>query len=438
MTVDRQLGFWMATALVIGNIIGIGIFVQPASLAPYGLNALLAWAVTAAGCVALAWALALLARQMPQADGPFSYISATLGEVWAAAALWCYWIAVWVGTATIAVGVAGYFASVLPVFAEVPPAVLAASLLWLFTAINLLGIRSGGWVQLVTSALKLAPLALVLGFGLWTLLTEPAAYTQSLPATPLSLSATMAASTIALFAMLGIESAVVPASRVRDPARTLPRATMAGTLLAALVYVAVTAVALLLVPQSGLAESAAPFVTVLDHFMGVGNGRWLGLLILVSGMGAVNGWTLLAGELTRTLADHRLLPAVFGRSNRFGAPANALLLAGLLGTALALMNYSRSFVDGFTFLTVVATAANLPLYLCCVLGLLVLVRRSPGSLPRFTGVIGTFGVAYTVFTFAGVGLEPFLWALALVLMGIPIYLLRRWRGRAAAQPVLKA
>jgi APA family basic amino acid/polyamine antiporter len=324
MTADRQLGFWMATALVIGNIIGIGIFVQPASLAPYGLNALLAWAVTAAGCVALAWALALLARQMPQADGPFSYISATLGEVWAAAALWCYWIAVWVGTATIAVGVAGYFATVLPVFAAVPPAVLAASLLWLFTAINLLGIRSGGWVQLVTSALKLAPLALVLVFGLWTLLTEPAAYTQSLPATPLSLSATMAASTIALFAMLGIESAVVPASRVRDPARTLPRATMAGTL-------------------------------------------------------------------------------------------------------LALMNYSRSFVDGFTFLTVVATAANLPLYLCCVLGLLVLVRRKPGSLPRFTGVIGTFGVAYTVFTFAGVGLEPFLWALVLVLMGIPVYLLRRRR-----------
>ena len=248
----------------------------------------------------------------------------------------------------------------------------------------------------------------------------------------------MAASTIALFAMLGIESAVVPASRVRDPARTLPRATMAGTLLAALVYVAVTAVALLLVPQAELAGSAAPFVTVLDHFMGVGNGRWLGLLILVSGMGAINGWTLVSGELTRTLAHHRLLPPVFGRSNRLGAPGAALLLVGALGTLLALMNYSRTFVEGFTFLTVVATAANLPLYLCCALGLVVLARRRTQSLPRTAGVVGAIGIAYTVFVFAGVGLEPFLWALALVLMGIPIYLLQRWRARHATQPGLNA
>lgn len=429
MSVDRQLGFWMATALVVGNIIGIGIFIQPASLAPYGLNALIGWAITVIGCVALAFVLAALARQMPQADGPFGYIGGTLGELWAAAALWCYWIAVWVGTATIAIGVAGYVAGVLPALAGVPPAVLAASLLWLFTAVNLLGIRSGGWVQLVTAALKLTPLLLVLGFGLWVLLREPAAYVQGAPATPLSLSGTMAASTIALFAMLGIESAVVPANRVRDPERTLPRATLAGTLLAALVYVAVTSVALLLVPQRELAQSSAPFVTVLDHFIGVGNGRWLGLLILVSGMGAVNGWTLLAGELTRTLAEHRLLPAMFGRSNRFGAPANALLLAGLLGTALALMNYSRTFVDGFTFLTVVATAANLPLFLCCALGLIVLASRQR-SLSWRASLAGLIGLVYTVFVFAGVGLEPFLWALALVLMGIPIYLLRRW-GRPA-------
>jgi len=428
----------MATALVVGNIIGIGIFVQPASLAPYGLNALLAWAVTVIGCIALALALALLARQMPQADGPFTYIGTALGGVWAAAALWCYWIAVWVGTATIAVGVAGYVATELPVFAGVPPAILTAGMLWLFTLVNLLGLRSGGRVQVLTAALKLTPLVLVLGFGLWTLLSEPAAFVSNVPPTPVTLSGTMAAAAIALFAMLGIESAVVPASRVQNPERTLPRATLTGTLLAALVYVAVTAVALLLIPQARLAASAAPFVTVLDHFIGVGNGRWVGFLILVSGMGAVNGWTLLSGELTRTLASHGLLPALLGRCNRRGAPAAALLLVAVLGTLLALMNYSRSFVEGFTFLTVVATAANLPIYTCCALALVVLARRRPGSLPRPAVTVGLIGIGYTVFVFAGIGTEPFLWALALMATGIPIWLLRRRRAAAAALPEPKA
>jgi len=252
------------------------------------------------------------------------------------------------------------------------------------------------------------------------------------PPTPVTLSGTMAAAAIALFAMLGIESAVVPASRVQNPGHTLPRATLTGTLLAALVYVAVTAVALLLIPQARLAGSAAPFVTVLDHFIGVGNGRWVGFLILVSGMGAVNGWTLLSGELTRTLANHGLLPARLGRCNRRGAPAAALLLVAVLGTLLALMNYSRSFVEGFTFLTVVATAANLPIYTCCALALVVLARRRPAGLPRAALMTGIVGIGYTVFVFAGIGTEPFLWALALMAMGIPLWLLRRRRGAAVA------
>ena len=91
----RQLGLGMATALVVGNTIGMGIFMQPAALAPYGLNALTGWAAVIIGCVCLAITFAALARKLPQADGPFGYVRATLGEVIAFPALWCYWISVW-------------------------------------------------------------------------------------------------------------------------------------------------------------------------------------------------------------------------------------------------------------------------------------------------------------------------------------------------------
>jgi APA family basic amino acid/polyamine antiporter len=416
-----QLGFWMCTALVVGNTIGIGIFMQPASLAPFGANAFLAWGITVAGCALLAVVFATLARRLPEADGPFGYMRATIGDGAAFAALWCYWISLWVSNAAIAVGVVGYLDAVIPAIGQVPPALAASVLIWIFIAVNLLGARTGGEVQVVTSALKLAPMLLVMVLGAWTLLTEPGAYDGHMAATPVTFPATLAASTIALFAMLGLESATVPASQVRDPERTIPRATLAGTLLTAAIYMAVTAIALRLVPHQVLEASGAPFVDVLERLLGAGTGRWLALFVVISGVGALNGWTLLVGELTRTLASNGTLPTVLARSNARGAPALALVFTGVLATAVALMNYSKSLVEGFTFLSIVVTAANLPLYVGCAAALVLLWRRDRRSLPRLAWVAGLGGLLYSVYAFVGVGLEPFLWAVALALAGLPLY-----------------
>jgi len=419
----------MCTALVVGNTIGIGIFMQPASLAPYGANAFLAWAITVAGCALLAVVFAMLARRLPEADGPFGYMRSTLGEGAAFIVLWCYWISVWVSIAAIAVGVVGYLDAVVPVLGDVPPALAASVLIWVFVAVNLLGARTGGEVQVVTSVLKIAPMLLVMALGAWTLLTEPAAFHGNMAATPVTVPATLAASTIALFAMLGLESATVPAGQVRDPERTIPRATLVGTLLTAGIYILVTAVALTVVPHEVLGASGAPFVDVLERLLGSGTGRWLALFVVISGIGALNGWTLLMGELTRTLATHGTLPAALARSNGRGAPALALVFTGALATGVALMNYSRSLVEGFTFLSIVVTAANLPLYVGCAIALLLLWRGDQRSVPRLAWLTGGGGLLYSVYAFVGVGMEPFLWAVALASVGLPLYW---WRSRRAA------
>jgi APA family basic amino acid/polyamine antiporter len=135
----------------------------------------------------------------------------------------------------------------------------------------------------------------------------------------------------------------------------------------------------------------------------------------------------LVGEITRTFGARGLLPAALGRNNSRGAPAAALIFTGLLATGVTLMNYSRSLVEGFTFLSVVVTAANLPLYLLCAGALLVLWRRQPGTLPAGAWLAGAAGAVYSVFAFVGVGIEAFLWALALVSAGIPLYVWRRLR-----------
>ncbi|HET9693889.1 MAG TPA: amino acid permease [Steroidobacteraceae bacterium] len=432
----KELGFWMCTALVVGNTIGIGIYVLPASLAPYGFNAMLGWAITVVGMSILARVYAQLAREFPSADGPHAYIERTTGRLAAFVAIWCYWLSLWITNAAIAIGVVGYLGKAVPALEAVAPALQSLALLWLFVIVNLAGVRAGGRVQVITTALKLLPMLYIVGLGAWVLLSEPAAYTRHPPTTPITLADLMAASTIALFAMLGIESAAVPAGRVRDPERTIPRSTMVGTLLTAAIYIAVSSIALLLLEQERLAASSAPFSEVLDDYGGIGHSRLLAVFVVVSGLGALNGWTLLVGELTASLGRHGFLPAVTQRLNSRGAPAVGLVVTGLFATAMLLMNYSKSLVEGFTFLTLVVTAANLPLYLLCAFALVVLARRGERRVPAGVRVLGVLGTAYSIFAFVGLGREPFLWSLALAAAGLPVYWMLR--GRRTSTPLTPA
>jgi APA family basic amino acid/polyamine antiporter len=425
----KELGFWMCTALVVGNIIGVGIFVLPASLAPFGLNALAGWGITVAGMAMIAHVFARLARDLPEADGPYDYIRRRLGDPPAFLAIWCYWISLWVTNAALVIGVVGYLQAAIPAASAVPPVVLALSLLWAFVLVNLLGTRVGGEVQVATTVLKLLPLAAIMLLGAGLLLTDPGAYSRHVPATPVTGGDLMAASTVALYAMLGVESATIPAGRVIDPGRTIPRATLAGTFVTAAIYLAVSSIALLLLPQGRLAQSAAPFVDLMNEYSMPGGGRVLAAFIVVSGLGALNGWTLLVGELTCTMSRHGVLPRRLQALNARGAPSAALVVTGLLASAMVAMNFSRSLVQGFTFLTSVVTGANLPLYLFCAIALAAAPRGARAAGPGVK-VLGIAGSAYAIFAFVGLGREPFLWAIALAAAGLPLYVLMRARKGA--------
>jgi APA family basic amino acid/polyamine antiporter len=432
MSGGKKMGLWMSTALVVGNTIGIGIFLLPASLAPFGFNALIGWVIVVLGCMAMARVFARLAHDLPAADGPFGYIRSTSGDIAAFASIWSYWISTWISNAAIATGVVGYINAMFPELGVVNPALFALGLLWLFVIINLFGVRTGGGVQVLTTILKLIPMVVVAGLGAWLLLEQPAVYVQHPPSTPISLGQVMAASTIALFAMLGLESATVPANKVEDPGRTIPRATIVGAVLTAVIYIIVSTVPMLLIPQAQLGTSNAPFALLLDQYLGEDNGRWLALFVVISGLGCLNGWTLLVGELTRTMALNGVLPAVLARNNSRGAPALSLLVTGALASAMVLMSYSKSLVDSFTLMTTVVTAATLPLYLFCALALAVMWWRGGKSADRSLLFLAAPGAAYVVFAFVGLGPEPFWYAVALAVAGLPVYAMMRWRRRPAA------
>jgi len=429
----RILGFWTCTALIVGNTIGIGVFLLPAALAPYGLNALWAWLITIVGCVFLAVVFSGLARTFPRDDGPYAYTARAFGPGVSFFLLWCYWLSSWVTNATIAIGVVGYLATVFPVLQSVPwlAPYVALGFVWLFVLVNCLGLRAAAWTQMVTTALKLLPQLAVAVLGVWQLLADPVAFTAHVPENPTSLGDVTAAATLALFAMLGIECAMIPAGKVRDPARTIPRATLTGMLVTGLIYLCISLVPMLLIPQAELAASNAPFADLFGRYLGSQYGRWLAFFVVIGGLGALNGWTLIVGEMTQSLALHGDFPAPLGKVNSRLAPAAAFVLTGALASIMLVLNYNSSLATVFTFLVRVVTAATLPLYVACCLAVVVLWRRGEIRL-RGSREIRWLGAAllatgYCVWVFAGVGAVPLLWTLALAAAGIPFW----WLARAA-------
>jgi basic amino acid/polyamine antiporter, APA family len=454
----RKLGFWMCVALVVGNMIGSGIFLLPASLAPYGLNSIVAWGFTATGAMIIAVIFAALGRAFPTACGPYDYARIAFGEMPGFIVAWGYWISIWVGNAAIATGAVSYLSALFPAIGTQPTsAIVTVAAVWLLTGVNALGARTAGSVQLVTTVLKILPLLAVAGLGAYLFATNDVALSQASRApTTFSIDGITAAAALTLWALLGLESCSVPGGKVESPERTIPRATLLGTAITAAVYVLACTSVLLLIPADKLAASHAPFADAAAMFWGTGAGAWIALFAAISGFGALNGWILLQGELPYQMARKNVFPRLFAQESSRQAPVASLCISSLLLTVLILMNSSKSMVEVFSFIVLLATSATLVLYLICALAVLKLLRTgellaSSGKL-RWLAVAGVVGALYALWAIYGAGLstdpqacggELICWApwlanpaalnLVLLASGIPVYYLMR-RRRVAPAP----
>ena len=431
----QLLGFWMCVALVVGNSIGSGVFLLPASLAPYGLNSVVAWGLTACGAILLAIVFAQLSRAYPRAGGPYAYVHLAFGPFTAFIVAWGYWISIWVGNAAIATGAVSYLTPLMPWIDTVPGTSAAVTLffLWALTFVNIYGIKASGWVQSVTTILKVLPLIAISALGLFAVRGETVAAAAGIP---LSLSGTTAAATLTLWALLGLESATIPASKVRDPGRTIPRATLLGAVLTALICIIACTTVLLLVPPATLARSSAPFVDLATSFWGVPAGKLLALFAAISGFGCLNGWVLLQGEMPNVMAKNGVFPRIFARDSPRHTPTFALLFSSGLVTVLILMNYQKSMVNIFTFMILLSTTACLVLYLLCSLALLRLQwtgeLRTPRARTMPLAIVGVIATSYSLWALVGAGAEAVRWGAVLLALGAPLFFLVRERPKVPA------
>jgi APA family basic amino acid/polyamine antiporter len=313
----------------------------------------------------------------------------------------------------------GYLDPFIPGIVRTPPAaaLLAVGAMWLLIGVNAMGIRAAGRTQVATLLLKLLPL-IVVGLG-GLLVVNAGAFAMPASGETSPGGQIVATMTLTLWAFLGLECATIPADSVRDPARTIPRATLTGTAAAAVIYIVATVGVMSLVPAGTLGASTAPFADAARRLFGDGGAALVALGAAISCFGALNGWVLVCGQLPRAVAADRLFPPIFGRLSRRGTPVTAMVIAGLLASALVAMNYARGLVDLFTFIILLSTLSSLIPYAFCALA----VWLMPGE-PAPAGAAAAVSVlafVYAMFAIYGAGAETVFYGFLLLLAGLPIY-----------------
>jgi APA family basic amino acid/polyamine antiporter len=418
------LGFWAAVSIVMGNMIGSGVFLLPASLAAYRGLSLVGWVISAAGAMMLALVFARLSRQMPATGGLYAYTRAAFGDFAGFLVAWGYWGST-VGTlGALAVALVGYLDPFIPGIVRSPgaAAVLAIATVWVTVAFNVAGIGLAGRVQVITTFLKLMPLVVVGIGGLWFFRAD--VFTMPPPSETPVTTQVITVVTLTLWAFLGLECATIPAGSVRDPERTIPRATIVGTLVTAVIYIVSTVGVMSLIAPEALAKSTAPFADAATGIFGGAAGQMVALGAAISCFGALNGWVLIAGQIPMAAANDGLFPPPLGQLNSRGTPARAMVLGGILGSLLVAMNYTRGLVELFTFIILLCTLSTLVPYVFCSLAVWMMPNQ-----PRLRGgaaIISILAFVYSMFAIGGAGAETVFYGFLYLLAGLPIYVwLRR-------------
>lgn len=435
----RSLGLVMLTALVVGNMVGSGVFLLPSALAPFGGVSILGWCVTAGGTMAFGLVLARLARRSPDAGGPYAFTRDAFGELPAFLVGWGYWISCWCAQAAIAIAMVGYLRELVPAIeSQVAASAIAIGAILVLAAVNVAGVKDAGLVQVVTTILKLLPLIAIALFGFTRF---DASNLEPFNPTGERLDkAVLACLALTLWAFLGFESATVAAGEARDARRNVPRATLIGIAIATVLYVASTLAVMGLEPRESLAVSTAPFADAARELWGSGAGKLIAAGAFISCFGALNGWTLVSGQMPLAIARDGLFPAFFGRLSGRDTPAQGLVFSSLLAGALVVASYSESLVRMYSSMIVLSTMASLVALVFSAMAdmHLTLRERRPASGPA-TGALLIAGIAfvYGFLAIAGATHREVAWGFLLLLAGIPFYVVAR-AGRTAAAPASDA
>ncbi|HET7708083.1 MAG TPA: amino acid permease [Sphingomicrobium sp.] len=425
----QMIGLWMTTALVVGTIIGSGIFMLPVVLAPLGLNALIAWIVSGIGVTCIAFGLGRLSSL--GGGGIQANVEGEFGPTAGFLVAWSFWASNATAQGAVAVAAASAMSFVSPALVR-PDNIVIVAIGWLvvLTALNALGVRAAGGFSVVTVLIKLLPLlAVVWIFGERGIAGGPF---EPLAPSPVNFSNLAAATALTFFALTGFEAATTPVGKVRDAERTLPLALVGGVTFTVLLYLAAGAAIQMMLPASVAADSPAPFADALTSRFGSGAATFAALTIAVAAVGCLNGLILATGELGYSMALRGDMPKAMGWTRGVNTPVMSQIVGSTISALVLLANSSKATASLYTFVILLGTASVVIVYLAATLGAW---RHSPRHGHKVILAIALLFIAFATY---GMGMEPVLWSLVLLAIGIAIRAVMHRLNSRAATPAAAA
>ena len=425
----KKIGLITTTSLVVGNMIGAGIFILPASLSTYGSISLLGWVFTATGALILAKIFSNFSTIIVnKSGGPYVYSKEGFGDFIGFLVAWGYWISIWISNAAIAIAIIGALSFFFPILEtnSLLAVSVGLSMIWFFTWINSKGIRTSGKIQVITTVLKILPLLFVIIFGLFFFSSHNFPKLNLTGENDFTAFSLVAALT--LYAFLGLESASIPAENIKNPSKIVPKATMLGTMISTCIYILGTVVLFGVLPVETLQNSPAPFAEAGQIIGGKYIGYFIALGAAISGMGALNGWILILAQIPMAAAKDKIFPKIFKKNNKKGAPVLGLIIGSLLSSLVMLMNFSESLVTQFTFVVNLTVLACLVPYLFVSAAYIIVVIQKHTHTNRIlkTMILGFLGFLYSLWAIYGSTADVVFYGFLLLLLGIPFYVLMQW------------
>ncbi|NDV13075.1 amino acid permease [Crenobacter sp. HX-7-9] len=428
-----KLGTLALTGLVVGAIVGSGVFALPQNMAEgAGAGAILiAWAITFVGMFALTRIFQWLTLSRPDiTDGVYGYARQGFGEYLGFSAAWGYWMSVWIGSTgylVVMFSALGSFGA-LSFFGDgttLPAMVGGLVVLALMHGFVLMGVRSAAILNTVVTIAKVVPIGLFivcvgLAFRVET-------FNLDFWGSPELGSIADQVKTTMLYTVwvfLGIECATVYANRARDMA-TVSRATLLGFLITIGLFVCVSVLSLGVVPQEELAAMKNPsMAAVMARAVGPWGGALVNIGLILSVGGAFLAWSLISSEMLYLAArgDKHTAPALFGRLNANGTPANALWLTnGLIGCLLVINHFNEA---GYNILIQLASSmALIPYFLCAAFGLKLALGAPSGRGGMLA--VTALGTAYGLWLIYAGGMSYLLLSMILYVPALGFF----WQAR---------
>ena len=413
-----------ATMLVAGNMIGTGLFLLPVNLASVGGISVFGWIVATAGAAALGLIFAKLGELDPQEGGPYAYARDFLGPYAGFQTNYVYWFGNWIGNIAVAIAAVGYLAEFIAPVAHPPGSVVAAALvIWILTALNILGPRVVGALETWTMSLALIPiLAIALLGWFWF---EPATFLASWNVSGGSgTSAIVRAASIALWAFMGVESAAVSAGVIENPKRNIPLATVIGLGLSAVIYILSSTVIMGIIPNADLQKSHAPFAEAARMAVGTPGMVVIALCAILKSLGSLGGWMLLVGQSAKAAADDGMFPKAFGHLNSRGVPGKGLVIVGVLMTIVLFATISPTIAGQFNDIINLAVILVVVPYIYAAGAVVKVVfdHKLPPRTFQLFKWIAVVAVLYCLGTVWGGDPRTVVRAMVALLFSVPLYL----------------